>query len=174
MDQSSGKTGLRHSLERAASGGPPSVGQWMEFPGYTLARTVASTGCDWVLVDCEHGNIDDSAMYHGIAAIVSGGASPVVRIAGSEPWMVKRALDAGAHGIMVPMCETVVRPVDSIVTVDATLLTFRRNKQQSLPAQHIIPTRRPSLLVSEVPVAFLRILRSVSMPQTICARPTLS
>lgn len=98
-DPSTGKTRLRRSLERAAAGGPPSIGQWLEFPGYTLARTVASLpGVDWVLIDCEHGNIDDAAMYHSVAAVVAAGASPIVRIAGSENWMVKRALDAGVCG----------------------------------------------------------------------------
>lgn len=41
-----GKTRLRESLERAQQSGKPSVGQWMEFPGYSLARTVASMGAD--------------------------------------------------------------------------------------------------------------------------------
>lgn len=86
----------------------------MEFPGFTLARTIASTGCDWVLIDCEHGNIDDAAMYHAVAGVVMGGASPVVRIAGSEQWMVKRALDAGAHGIMVPMVHDAVRSTSEL------------------------------------------------------------
>ncbi|KAK4496928.1 hypothetical protein PRZ48_011377 [Zasmidium cellare] len=96
------KTRLRASLERAASGGAPSVGQWLEFPGYTLARTVASLpGVDWVLIDCEHGNIDDAAMYHSVAAVVAAGSSPVVRIPGAENWMVKRALDAGEQAAQV-------------------------------------------------------------------------
>ena len=59
-----------------------------------------------MLIDCEHGNITDADMYHSIAAIAAGGSSPVVRIPASESWMMKRALDAGAHGIMVPMVET--------------------------------------------------------------------
>ena len=59
-------------------------------------------------MDCEHGNIDDSEMYLAVAAIASAGSSPIVRVAGSEPWMMKRALDAGAHAIMIPMCETKV------------------------------------------------------------------
>lgn len=63
----------------------------------------------WVLVDTEHGNIDDRDMYLQVGAISSSGVSPIVRIAGSEPWMIKRALDCGAHAIMVPMCETPVR-----------------------------------------------------------------
>lgn len=125
-----GKTRLQSSLEKAAARQGPSVGQWLEFPGYSLAKTVAALGEDvgdshsnatkdytnrietfqqWVLIDCEHGNIDDRDMYLQVGAIASTGVSPIVRIPGSEPWMIKRALDCGAHGIMVPMCETKVR-----------------------------------------------------------------
>ncbi|KAJ2961288.1 hypothetical protein NQ176_g11008 [Zarea fungicola] len=102
-----GKTRLRATLERARSGGDASIGQWLEFPGYTLARTVAPLGADWVLIDTEHGNICDHDMYLQVGAISCAGVSPIVRLAGSEPWMIKRALDSGAHAIMVPMCETV-------------------------------------------------------------------
>ncbi|KAF4466035.1 aldolase citrate lyase family [Fusarium albosuccineum] len=102
----SGKTRLRQSLERAKDRKGPSLGQWLALPGYTLARTIAPLGEDWVLIDCEHGNIDDHNMYLQIGAISSSGVSPIVRVPASEPWMIKRALDAGAHAIMVPMCET--------------------------------------------------------------------
>ncbi|KAK1486890.1 hypothetical protein CABS01_13023 [Colletotrichum abscissum] len=104
----SGKTRLRESLERAARGQGPSVGQWLEFPGYSLARTVAPLGEDWVLIDTEHGNIDDSQMYLQVGAISSSGASPIVRIPASEHWMMKRALDCGAHAIM-EQAEAIVR-----------------------------------------------------------------
>ncbi|KAL4811145.1 Pyruvate/Phosphoenolpyruvate kinase-like domain-containing protein [Aspergillus unguis] len=100
------QTRLQISLERAAARQAPSVGQWLEFPGYHLAQTVAALGEDWVLIDCEHGAIDDTQMALQIAAIAAAGVSPIVRIPASEPYMMKRALDAGAHGIMVPMCET--------------------------------------------------------------------
>ncbi|KAL1872320.1 hypothetical protein VTK73DRAFT_1551 [Phialemonium thermophilum] len=101
-----GKTRLQESLERAKRGEGPSMGQWLEFPGYSLARTVAALGEDWVLIDTEHGNIDDREMYYQVGAVSSAGVSPIVRIPGSEGWMIKRALDCGAHAVMVPMCET--------------------------------------------------------------------
>lgn len=41
-----------------------------------------------------------------IPAIVASGASPIVRVPAPENAYVKRALDAGAHGIMFPMIET--------------------------------------------------------------------
>jgi 4-hydroxy-2-oxoheptanedioate aldolase len=36
----------------------PALGCWQMIPGSNVARTLARTGVDWVLVDCEHGNID--------------------------------------------------------------------------------------------------------------------
>ena len=43
---STGKTRLRVSLEGAAARRGPSIGQWLEFPGYSLARTVSQLGED--------------------------------------------------------------------------------------------------------------------------------
>ncbi|KAG8875072.1 hypothetical protein FRB97_005406, partial [Tulasnella sp. 331] len=74
--------------------------------GANLARTMARTGVDWVCVDMEHGNIDDGQMHDAVGAIAACGTSPIVRIATNEGWMVKRALDAGAHGIVVPLLRT--------------------------------------------------------------------
>lgn len=46
-------------------------------------------------------------MHESVHAIASVGVSPIVRIPANEGWMVKRALDAGAHGIIVPLLYTV-------------------------------------------------------------------
>ena len=43
---STGKTRLQASLERAKRGEGASIGQWLVFPGYSLARTVAALGAD--------------------------------------------------------------------------------------------------------------------------------
>ncbi|KAL9075999.1 MAG: hypothetical protein Q9157_003826 [Trypethelium eluteriae] len=45
-------------------------------------------------------------MHEAVAAIASTGTSPLVRIPGAEGWMVKRALDSGAHGVVVPLLQT--------------------------------------------------------------------
>jgi 4-hydroxy-2-oxoheptanedioate aldolase len=42
-------------------------------------------------------------MHEAVNAIASCGVSPIVRIPDNQEWMVKRALDTGAHGIMVPL-----------------------------------------------------------------------
>ncbi|KAI0406886.1 Pyruvate/Phosphoenolpyruvate kinase-like domain-containing protein [Xylaria palmicola] len=80
------------------------MGVWQTLPGQNVSRVLARTpGVDWVLVDCEHGNIDDAAMHEVVPAIASCGASPIVRLPDMQGWMIKRALDAGAHGILIPL-----------------------------------------------------------------------
>lgn len=71
-----------------------------------IAQIVASTGLDGIIIDCEHGNISDNEMHDAITAISSQNVSPLVRIRGTHGDLVKRALDAGAHGIVVPMIHT--------------------------------------------------------------------
>lgn len=46
-------------------------------------------------------------MHESVHAVASVGVSPIVRIPANEGWMVKRALDSGAHGIIVPLLYTV-------------------------------------------------------------------
>lgn len=77
-------------------------------PGANLSRTIARTpDLDWICVDTEHGNISDDGMHECVAAIAACGVSPVVRVPEGQHWMIKRALDAGAHGIMVPLVRSV-------------------------------------------------------------------
>lgn len=92
---------------KALKKGGPSFGGWQMLPGTNHARAIARSGVDWICVDTEHGNIDDGEMHEAVVAIAKEGVSPIVRIAANEAWMVKRALDAGAHGIIVPLIYTV-------------------------------------------------------------------
>lgn len=75
---------------------------FMALPSVRMAQIVALTGVDGVIIDCEHGNIGDDAMHNAVAAIAALGVSPIIRIRGPAHDIVKRALDTGAHGIMVP------------------------------------------------------------------------
>jgi len=89
-------------LHRALHSNNLAVGAWQMLPGSNLSRILARSKPDWVCVDTEHGNIGDTAMHESVAAIASCGVSPVVRTVSNEGWMIKRALDTGAHGIIIP------------------------------------------------------------------------
>ncbi|KKA24960.1 2-dehydro-3-deoxyglucarate aldolase [Rasamsonia emersonii CBS 393.64] len=103
-------------LQALRTGSGVSFGAWQMLPGANHARFMARSGYDWICVDTEHGNIAGEKqargneeywqMHEAVAAIAACGVSPIVRIAANEAWMVKRALDTGAHGIVVPLLYT--------------------------------------------------------------------
>lgn len=47
-----------NKLKAALDNGQKAYGMWQMIPGANVSRLLARTGCEWVLVDCEHGNID--------------------------------------------------------------------------------------------------------------------
>ncbi|GES60450.1 4-hydroxy-2-oxovalerate aldolase [Aspergillus terreus] len=104
---------LQLPLRAALQTQSKAYGFWLTLPSAPAARVIlrgAATssigGYSWVLVDAEHGLITDREYYDLATAIGSEGASPIIRVPWPEEWMIKRALDSGAHGILTPMCHS--------------------------------------------------------------------
>ena len=76
---------------------------WAGIDSSLAAELAASAGYDYVCVDLQHGMSDERTMVSMFQATMAGGASPMARLAWSEPWMIMRALDLGAHGVIVPL-----------------------------------------------------------------------
>jgi 4-hydroxy-2-oxoheptanedioate aldolase len=55
-----------------------------------------------IIIDAEHGALGDESVHNSVAAISALGVSPIIRVRGPAHDILKRALDTGAHGIMVP------------------------------------------------------------------------
>ncbi|KAK1148803.1 hypothetical protein N8T08_008688 [Aspergillus melleus] len=79
---------------------------FLGLPSFRTAQIVAQTGVDGIIIDCEHGHISDDSMHSSTAAIAALGVSPLVRLRMTHSDLIKRALDAGAHGIVVPQINT--------------------------------------------------------------------
>ncbi|KAJ3580483.1 hypothetical protein NPX13_g73 [Xylaria arbuscula] len=75
---------------------------FVAIPSVRHAQIVALTGLDGIIIDCEHGHVGDDSMHNSVAAISALNVSPIIRIRGPTHDIIKRALDTGAHGIMVP------------------------------------------------------------------------
>ena len=91
-----------HVKQRLQSG-EPSIGTWLALPSPEAAETVATLGFDWLTVDTEHNPIDIRTLSLMIGAIAGSGVAPLVRIPWNTGENIKRVLDAGAWGIVVPM-----------------------------------------------------------------------
>jgi 4-hydroxy-2-oxoheptanedioate aldolase len=90
-------------VKRALKAGQPSVGTWLSLGSITAARFLARAGFAWLTVDIEHSLVDWETATHMFAAIADAGCTALARVPSNRHDHIKRVLDNGAHGIVVPM-----------------------------------------------------------------------
>ena len=79
------------------------VGSWITLGHPSVTEIMAMAGCDWLVVDLEHSTIDIGTAEQLIRTIDLCGVAPLVRLTSNSSDQIKRVMDAGAHGIIVPM-----------------------------------------------------------------------
>ena len=94
--------------------GEVSYGTWLSLGDLYATRVMARLGFDWLTLDMEHSAIDWSQAAMLFAAIADAGCVPLVRVPEGSHHYIKRALDAGAWGIVVPMVDTVEQARETI------------------------------------------------------------
>ena len=82
-------------------------GSWITLNHFSIVEIMADAGFDWLCIDLEHSVIDYYAVELLIAAIESKGLFPFVRVGKNDELIIKRVLDAGAKGIIVPMVNSI-------------------------------------------------------------------
>ncbi len=96
----------KNPVKAALREGHPQVGTWLSFGDLTATRLMARVGFPWLTVDMEHSPIDWSTAGMLFGAIADAGCTPLARVPRGDHDHIKRVLDAGAHGIIVPMVNT--------------------------------------------------------------------
>lgn len=79
---------------------------------------LAVAGFDFVLIDCEHGPADITALRHHIALAAVHGVPVVVRVGEGDRGQILRVLDQGAEGILAPHLDSAA---DAAALVDAAM-----------------------------------------------------
>ncbi len=88
------------------SKGNVSIGSWIQMESASSAEILSNSGYDWLAVDLEHGSISISQLPNIFRAIELNNTLPFARLSEGTPVNCKRALDAGASGIIIPKIET--------------------------------------------------------------------
>lgn len=78
------------------------VGFWLSSGSEVAAEMAGLAGFDWLLFDMEHGIGDYTSLFHQMQAVSGSSTAAIVRIADNTPAHIRRALDLGAAGIMIP------------------------------------------------------------------------
>jgi len=97
----------KNPVKAALRAGKPQIGTWLSLGDLNATRMLARTGLNYLTVDLEHSPIDWKQAGMLFAAIADAGCVPLARVPEGRHDHIKRVLDAGAHGIIVPMVDTV-------------------------------------------------------------------
>lgn len=83
--------------------GRATFGCWLTIGSPIVAAIMSRCGFDWLVIDTEHGSVGYDSMLLCVHEILATETTPIVRVAWNDPTLIKRALDTGAMGILVPM-----------------------------------------------------------------------
>lgn len=92
------------SLKKCLETNKETRGSWITLDSIPVAEIMAKSNCfDWLTVDMEHSAITLDKAQGIISIIELCGVVPLVRVGQNSPYLIKRVMDAGAHGVIVPM-----------------------------------------------------------------------
>ena len=82
------------------------IGTWLQINNPTAAEVLANAGYEWIAIDIEHTDIDVTTLTSLLRGMYGRGAAPIARVATNGVMDIRRALDVGAAGVLVPFVST--------------------------------------------------------------------
>jgi 4-hydroxy-2-oxoheptanedioate aldolase len=104
----------KNRVKELWSEGKAAVGVWLSLGSPIIAEIIANMGFDWIVVDTEHGSIDIRTTQSIIQVVLGTGTVPMVRVTWNDPALIKRALDAGAYGLVIPMVNSKEEAIEAV------------------------------------------------------------
>lgn len=93
---------MKNKLKQKLAAGKTTHGLWITLESPTITEIAVTLGYDWVCIDAEHGHLDFKEILEHLRATANSGTTALVRIQEIEQGLIKRVLDLGAEGIIVP------------------------------------------------------------------------
>jgi len=82
------------------------LGTWIQINHPTSAEVLAELGFDWIGVDLEHSDIDHVSFAQVMRGMYGRGPVPLARVPTNGVMEIRKALDVGAQGVLVPLVST--------------------------------------------------------------------
>jgi 2-keto-3-deoxy-L-rhamnonate aldolase RhmA len=96
---------MKTTIKTRLTNGEVLYGTWHTVCSIEVAEALAALGFDWMAIDMEHGSADVAYAEAAFIAMERHGCAPFVRMPSADPYLARRLLDAGAHGLLVPVVE---------------------------------------------------------------------
>jgi 4-hydroxy-2-oxoheptanedioate aldolase len=107
---------MSNNTKQQLQAGTSPVGTWISVGHPSVAEVSASLGFDFLLVDTEHTAMSLETVENMVRAVdaASDTTDVLVRMPWNDSVRIKRVLDTGVDGVMVPMVETAAEARDFV------------------------------------------------------------
>lgn len=107
---------LRNELKTKLTRGELTIGSWLTINHRAVVEIMGTAGFEWLCLDIEHSAIGIGDVANMVAHIQANGMQALVRVNENNPDIIKRVMDTGAEGVIVPMVNSAA---DAQKAVDA-------------------------------------------------------
>lgn len=97
-----------NTLKQKLLRGESTLGSWVTIPSPDISEALSTLPLDWLLFDLEHAPLTEQTAQVLMQAMRGDLVTPMVRVAWNDQVLLKRALDIGAHGVVIPMVNNAV------------------------------------------------------------------
>jgi 2-keto-3-deoxy-L-rhamnonate aldolase RhmA len=94
------------ALRQKLSKGETTFGLWISLEAPSITEMAVALGLDWVVIDAEHGALDWQEIIGHLRATVRSETAAFIRVVERDTGHIKRALDIGADGVILPWMES--------------------------------------------------------------------
>ncbi len=105
---------MKNRLKARLAEGKVALGAWVTMASIEASEILANAGFDFLIYDTEHGPLSIETVSHLLAASSGTQTTPIIRVAWNDPVLIKRALDVGAHGVLIPWVNTAEEAVKAV------------------------------------------------------------
>ena len=94
---------MKCDLKKKFAEGKVTLGTWATVGHPDVPDLLEALGFDWLVFDTEHAPLGRETLSGMIQAIDGEKVCPLVRVGAIDQYLVKSALDMGAHGVVCPL-----------------------------------------------------------------------
>ncbi len=97
---------MKNPVKRRLKAKEQTYGVWMTVESPIVTEYLSTLGFDWFVFDTEHSPLDIYQVQTLMQAMRGDRTTPLVRVVWNDLVPIKRALDVGAYGVVVPWVNT--------------------------------------------------------------------
>jgi 2-dehydro-3-deoxyglucarate aldolase len=105
---------LKNTLKTKLQKGERVIGTFVGLGHPDVTEILSRLGFDWILLDGEHSPLGFETMQQMIQAMNGTDCIPIVRPQWNDPVQIKRILDIGAYGVLIPWVNSKKEAEDAV------------------------------------------------------------